>query len=35
MNAEKYFGSNELYKILELEPCAPINDGNINFYIIL
>lgn len=27
MNAEKFFGTNELYKILELEPGAPINDG--------
>lgn len=30
MNAEKYFGTNELYKILGLEPSAPTNDGEIN-----
>lgn len=29
MDAENYFGTIELYKILELEPFAPTNDGKI------
>lgn len=33
MNAEKYFGTSELYKILELDPSAPTNDGKINLKI--
>lgn len=28
MNAEKHFGTSELYGILGLEPYASINDGN-------
>lgn len=27
MNSQKLFGTKELYKILELEHCASINDG--------
>ncbi|XP_031637570.1 J domain-containing protein CG6693-like [Contarinia nasturtii] len=32
MNAEKYFGTSELYKILELDSSAPTKDVKTNYY---